>query len=547
MPPVRTSSVGAVSSPGYPAPPSSAPPLQQTYGHGTLPPTTARSGSRPGTSSGTSTSAQTKPAFFEELPTVVKPKTQNRYAPPSTQQIQRPSSVGIYPSTGQFQPPQGAPAAVPQGLTAPPPQINRYSPSPVAATGPYAPPVAPLAQASRYAPSAPGVPSATAATPQYAVPPAKNPSPYTPVPAVKPAQRAVYAAPPTRSATMPVGTMPHAQSSSTTQTPITSPQQQFNNPIFASPPRMNQHEGSPAAVQRHSAELYNLHSSRPPTGKSPLPHETLPVPKEEDESQHEGHQKALSTAGSSIVSPRQSMGPPNRWSATPPPVAGMTSIGGTLSPPKTRSQGFIPPPRAQTQSPSAVMRSMQHKDPYRRPNSALANAYQPSIERKPSLPQENFLPPMDGSAHDPLKRWQGAPIFKWGVGGTIVVTFPKRAQRFSSDISMPLIKCSPGEVKLKKASDYAQLDENVATFPGPLMYGGKANKSKKKEVITWLDTCIKKREEEALSGYGTVDPVHLQEKQMLWKTVKLLVEHDGVLEGRFVSSLQISVLSLYIE
>ena len=141
----------------------------------------------------------------------------------------------------------------------------------------------------------------------------------------------------------------------------------------------------------------------------------------------------------------------------------------------------------------------------------------------------DYIKPVDGRENDPLERWKGCPIFSFGFGGTIVSSFPKQIPRYSAGQTLPMIKCSPGEVKLH-ASKIVPLDENISSFPGPLK-----SKSKKKEVLDWLQMRI-------LRLKSTQVPVAIndtffnpensfEEKILLWKVLQILVEYDGVIDG----------------
>ena len=150
--------------------------------------------------------------------------------------------------------------------------------------------------------------------------------------------------------------------------------------------------------------------------------------------------------------------------------------------------------------------------------------------RAPSLTGDNnFMPPSDASAQDPLKRWQGAPIFHFGFGGTVITSFPARIPRYTTGSRTPLIKCNPGELRIHSAKILPP-NERVATFPGPLK-----NKNKKKDVLLWLHNGIaslaQAHPEVAGQSLGSDDQKRHEEKIMLWKVLAALVEHDGILEG----------------
>ncbi len=113
----------------------------------------------------------------------------------------------------------------------------------------------------------------------------------------------------------------------------------------------------------------------------------------------------------------------------------------------------------------------------------------------------------------------------------MVTTFPKQIPRYGAGHAGPMIKCSPGEVRLQSAKDFGSLDDKVAKFPGPLKAKGK-----KKDVITWLKTSIEGMEKDLQSSIlhspMPADALkRYEEKVLLWKVLQLLVEHDGHLEG----------------
>lgn len=180
--------------------------------------------------------------------------------------------------------------------------------------------------------------------------------------------------------------------------------------------------------------------------------------------------------------------------------------------------------------------------PIERPASVHGPTSPTSAAAVPAIPQTlphrrgfsqdiSFITPTDERAQDPLERWKGCPIFRWGLGGTVVTTFPKQIPRYGAGHAGPMIKCSPGEVKLQSARDFSPFDEKLARFPGPLKAKGK-----KKDVITWLKTSIESMDKDLQSSIlhspMPADALkRYEEKILLWKVMQLLVEHDGHLEG----------------
>lgn len=205
----------------------------------------------------------------------------------------------------------------------------------------------------------------------------------------------------------------------------------------------------------------------------------------------------------------------------------------------------FPPRRSQTQSPSRQQilgpsLSMQYIEPFQRPASAHDTS-SPIKEATPYAPSQvsarnraasqhiHFIPPSDGLQLDPLERWKGAPIVSFGFGGVITSCFPKHIPRYVAGQAAPLIKSSPGEVKICQLTDWMPAAESIVQHPGPL----KA-KSKKKDLLAWLSSKIAAFENEGFSEAAKLHPdshKHHDEKVLLWKIVRIVVENDGALDG----------------
>ena len=202
-----------------------------------------------------------------------------------------------------------------------------------------------------------------------------------------------------------------------------------------------------------------------------------------------------------------------------------------------------PPRRSQTQSPGAGFRPelpVNSQNMYQRPASVNDHIISATVEAtsrdaRQARPQGrtstfvNYIKPSDGREMDHLERWKGCPIFTFGFGGAIVTSFPKQIPRYTAGQNTPMIKCSPGEIKLQDGK-ILPLDEDIKTFPGPLK-----SKGKKKEVLDWLQVRISQLENgERPSAHSTTLPDPRKrhvEKTLLWKIVRVLVEHDGVVDG----------------
>ncbi|KAJ5504923.1 hypothetical protein N7463_007797 [Penicillium fimorum] len=214
-----------------------------------------------------------------------------------------------------------------------------------------------------------------------------------------------------------------------------------------------------------------------------------------------------------------------------------------MSPPPSDIQ-MGPLRRSQTQSPARDLTSPrsygQNIDTLQRPASVqvsgsptkTVNPYASmQAASQPRAPTQHleFISPNDGQEHDPLERWKGAPIFKFGFGGAVVSCFPKHIPRYSVGQVAPMIQPTLGEPKISQLSQWLPPTDTIVQHPGPL----KA-KSKKKDLIAWLSSKIAAFENSDLPSYEQVQSdthKRQEEKTLLWKVIKLLVENDGNLES----------------
>jgi hypothetical protein len=525
-PPPRTSSMSSNSGPPRPilsSTMSAANLSPPPSGHSMQPQMT---GFTPNVPPNPTPSAKAAPSdFFADLPVTSKPKPPGRYTPqPTTAPAPSPSlqspplfspkerapswsslrnevlpdSVGAQPHLRQPEqlpmfpsqpsvPTRQNSLPIPQS-TAPPPS-SRYSPAPP--SGPIAesryspaPPVAQGGASPRYSP-APGAAQGMAHA-RYASEPPTGP-------ARPPSQ--TYA--PRTSSPLAFHSMPHQQSEPV-HTPEIIAQQQPGHHISQSA------DGVPRAPYR---------------------------------SHLEGVSEAFEQSVASTAMPpttARSESPPSR--STPSSVVGSPRKRGAYTP-QYQPPNPIAPSRSLSQSPATSMKqsaptygvlptnisyNAQHHD------STTTNVI--PHRRQASLNYDCIVPE-DERAADSLQRWKGHPVFAWGLGGTVVTSFPKQIPRYGGGMTAPMMKCSPGEVKIQSIKEVFPLAEEVVKFPGPLKAKGK-----KKEVAAWLvkkfealDSQIKDPSLE--HSVNAEDFKRLEEKTLLLKLLHFLVENDGRLEG----------------
>ncbi|KAK1253430.1 hypothetical protein MKX07_001507 [Trichoderma sp. CBMAI-0711] len=450
-----------------------------------------------------------KSSFFEDLPAAprsrsisrqsVRAISPNPYALATSPHGPSPLSP---PMASQIPPAATAPAARPNLVA--PERVSPYAPL----QSPNAPLPSPAANVSRYSPAPPPPQGAGS---QSAPPPAGR---YSPAPA---ASHPTNAYAPAVSATPTQAVLPHLPRTS-------SPLAHFE----ISSDKPHGVNGEAVHTERRASSSYEPRLNRVPS----LP-PTREVEEEED----------------------QSSGAPrlNATRSPPPPALPTLSAQATLSPPKRPGSGyipsgvpsiqpgFVPPPRAQTQSPGATRGSQYNPkplEPARRPSSshtpvsppAARTTYAPSTHSRSQFLPMNMIAPTDGREHDPLQRWQGVPIISWGVGGVVVTSFPKSIPRYVMNQTTPSMLRAPGEVKVRNIKDIESLQDRLAKFPGPLK-----GKSKKKEVLSWLSAGIESLEKElpevSFHPQLSHEAKRTIERLLLWKILRIFVEYDGVLEG----------------
>ncbi|KUJ11534.1 uncharacterized protein LY89DRAFT_624895 [Mollisia scopiformis] len=474
---------------------------------------------------------QSSSGFFEELPMAHRPKPAPRHPGSFGSPAQ---STFIHPVAAP--PPPMAPPPAPRGSYAAPPlqqpvqqpssqtlvapeRVSPYAALPTA-TGP------PPATATRYSPS-PSQP-----TLQAAIPPPAAQSRYSPAPPNPRQHTPSYSSP----ANAPPPVLAH-------QPRTSSPLAHFER---NQDPRHGFHSETAGYDRRSSSSGY----------ESNLRHQHLPPTREVDENEQavvNGNRKYGDLQNQNIPQPRS-------VAQTPPPPPQNLASRLVSSPPKRIAsnyqpqqpatgppQTFAPPKRSQTQSPGSgfgvVRRDISPIDPYQRPASvegptsprAVSGYSAPSVtssySRKRGFSQGyNYIAPTDGREHDPLQRWKGAPVFAWGVGGTIMTSFPKDVPRYGIGQTAPMVVRSPGEVKLRNIKDVDPLPERLSTFPGPLK-----SKAKKKEVMSWLTSGIAILEQSAsylrTTSHLSHEDKRIEERILLWKILRVFIENDGLLEG----------------
>lgn len=515
-----------------------------------------------------SSSMYTRSSANDGLFPPVPPKPSVSASPPHSDSRPISSNLQSKPSVGSFF------EELPMTKSRPSSSAGRYAPttSPQISTQ-----LPPLPEPSRHLPSTQQQPAnAFKAAPSYQpVPPGRH-SPY----ANLPQQDALQNPPPQISSrySPAVGLQSHVPPSRNRY--ADSPGANSRPPPSTHAIPFQPRTSSPLAQTSTSSQQRHHHSSVPRDvlGRSPSPHQipttqnALPhpavLPPEEHSESSAGHDGSEASPGTSSLNTRSIQDHPPFHSQpsagnirnrllqngaavfTPDSENSLASLQGNLIYPLPQPQESVedlitgPPRRSQTQSPGTtrhrpeVFKRMEdvrqrptsaagRLSPVRAEHSALAS-HAPTRHNANSPSHDlNYIRPNDGREHDPLERWKGAPILKFGFGGIIATSFPKRIPRYTAGHGFPMIKCNPGEVRLQ-TSNIGTLSDDIARFPGPLK-----SKGKKKEILEWLQLKIDALE----SAQASIAPTSSlpdsvkkhEEKILLWKSVGAFVEYDGTI------------------
>ncbi|KAJ5109892.1 hypothetical protein N7532_002537 [Penicillium argentinense] len=477
--------------------------------------------------------------FFEELPPPPpksRPASSGRYTPGPAAAAPPPAGLSPAPApppNSYAAPPPAAPTNVApvQSSLQPPELLGPYASS-LASSAPAGPPAA-----SRYSPKPPGSSGS-----------AKPPSRYSPAPPA-----AAAAAGRNRYASQPLS-VPGQQTSLPFQ-PRTSSPLAYHEKVSYQPEESQQQMPAPSLQpsvnfspprQRPSIDQGSPYAPQPPSGPvSALTPDAASPPAVPQQGPPYAPPEYINEFAKRVApSPTHAAPPPGSTYTQmgPPPVP---SMAGPISPQAADPQ-FATPRRSQTQSPGQQVTSPRYvpsiEPPLPRPASVhgsgsptkTSNPYaptQPSVStRARALSQRlDFIAPVDGQEQDSLERWKGAPIFKFGFGGAVVSCFPKHIPRYSVGQTAPMIKPTLGDPKFSQLTEWLPPADTIVQHPGPLK-----TKSKKKDVIAWLSSKIAAFENETSPDFDYSNPdsqKRHEEKILLWKITKILVENDGVLEG----------------
>ena len=87
----------------------------------------------------------------------------------------------------------------------------------------------------------------------------------------------------------------------------------------------------------------------------------------------------------------------------------------------------------------------------------------------------------------------------------------------------------PGLVHVTDLSSLLPADGLLQKFPGPLLNASNkaTTKTKKKEVLSWLDSQIDPMSKAMVGQQSQYESQESEDRLILWKLVRLFIENDG--------------------
>jgi len=106
-----------------------------------------------------------------------------------------------------------------------------------------------------------------------------------------------------------------------------------------------------------------------------------------------------------------------------------------------------------------------------------------------------------------------------------MTTFPRNVQRFDAATSLMVTKRYPGDLQLEHIKDVVPVDQDIATYPGPLLMDNAVQlKNKRKDVLKVVEDKIKECE------YDQQDSTFDAHRVLIWRLLKVMIE-EGTLVG----------------
>jgi COPII coat assembly protein SEC16 len=113
----------------------------------------------------------------------------------------------------------------------------------------------------------------------------------------------------------------------------------------------------------------------------------------------------------------------------------------------------------------------------------------------------------------------------------MITMIPRTPHRVNIRNTAPLMV--PGPITFSSLRDIVEPPGLAASFPGPLFSGTKPINAKSKDLGNWLESNLAMLEQLREShSVNEDDIIRIEDRKVLLKLIKLLVDNNGVLNGR---------------
>ena len=161
--------------------------------------------------------------------------------------------------------------------------------------------------------------------------------------------------------------------------------------------------------------------------------------------------------------------------------------------------------------------------PSRKPPSHLKFPAPSSTQSTPRTQEEDFH-----------SKRGGYPLVSFGFGGKLVTMIPRTPHRVNIHGVAPL--AIPGNITFSNLGEILEPPAQANSFPGPLFAAGKPVKGRAKDIGTWLDTNLAQLDAMRESpNLEEEDILRIEDKKVLLKLLRILVDNNGVLDGRLAA------------
>jgi hypothetical protein len=112
----------------------------------------------------------------------------------------------------------------------------------------------------------------------------------------------------------------------------------------------------------------------------------------------------------------------------------------------------------------------------------------------------------------------------------LITMIPRTPHRVNIRNTAPLMV--PGPITFTKLRDIVDPPGLASSFPGPLFSGTKPINAKSKDLGNWLESNLAMLDQMRESHTVTEDDIiWIEDRKVLMKLIKVLVENNGVLHG----------------